>query len=204
MKKKLIAITAAAVAIVPLNISPASASTTGGFVFECTAVLPEFPSPSGNGTCGSNAPVGNTAVPATAAGTVAGTTTGGDAYVVVAAGANNFSASFSYAEGCVANEPPVLGTASGTATVTGLTGVKGGAPTTATATLDFEWVRVGATAVVTFTGGTLNFGDDTATPLVLQSAAGTAVFAPLLDANNACPVGGALRAVVAGSATFGA
>lgn len=204
MKKKLIAIAAAAVAIVPLNISPASASTTGGFVFECTAVLPEFPSPAGNGVCGSNAPVGSTAVPSAAVGSVSGTTTAGQPYSVVAAGANNFSAAFSYAEGCVANEPPVLGTASGTAVVTGLTGVKGGAPTTATATLDFEWVRAGATAVVTFTGGSLNFSDDTATPLVLQSAAGSAVFAPLLDARNSCPVGQGLRAVVAGSATFGA
>ncbi|HEX2295380.1 MAG TPA: hypothetical protein VHN37_08740 [Actinomycetota bacterium] len=205
MKKKLIAIAAAAVAIVPLTGSPASASVTGGFVFECTASLPEFPADAGTGSCGSAAPVGTTSVPSTATGSVAGVTAANQPYALVAAGAGNFSATFDYAEGCLAGGvPPPLGTASGTATVTGLTGVKGGAPTTATATLDFEWVRVGLTAAVTFTDGEIVFSDDTATPLVMQSAVAEAAFGPVLLGNNSCPSGGPLKAVVAGAAEFGA
>lgn len=195
MKKKLVAIAAAAVAILPFTGSPAQASVSGAIAFECVAQLPEFPSPQANGSCGT---------PSAAVGTVSGLSASGQAYTLVAAGVNNFGASFEYQEACVANEPPVLGTANGTATVTGLTGVKNGAPVTASAELQFSWRRVGLTAAITISSGEIQFSDgDTATPLVAASANAAAGFAPVLTLANTCPVGGPLQAAVAGTAAFG-
>lgn len=195
MKKKLVAIAAAAVAVLPFTSQPAHASVSGNIAFECVAQLPEFPSPQANGSCGA---------PSAAAGTVSGLSASGQAYTLVAAGVNNFSASFEYQEACVANEPPLLGTANGSATVTGMVGVKNGAQVSASATLQFSWRRVGATAVITITSGEIQFSDgDTATPMVAASANATAAFAPVLTLANTCPVGGPLQAAVAGNATFG-
>ena len=201
MKKKLVAIAAAAVAMIPLIGSPAHASASGKVAFQCTTTLPEFPSPQASATCSGSA-----------TGKVAGQSVGGDAYVVVAAGVNNFKAEFEYNEACLAEGvPPALGTANGTATVTGLVGVKAGpggakVPVTGSATLGFTWTRVGVNAVVTVSSDPskthLDFSDgDTAT---LTVAAATATFAPVLTLANTCPVGGPLTAAVAGTATFGA
>jgi hypothetical protein len=198
LKKKLVAIAAAAVAMIPLTGSPAHASATGALAFECVAQLPEFPSPQATGSCGAVS---------VATGSVSGVTASGAPYSLTVdptKALNNFTADFEYNEACVANEPPVLGTAAGTATVTGLTGVKGtNVPVTATATLDFSWRRVGLTAVITFTSATIEFSDDTATPLLPPTANAAAVFAPVLTLANTCPVGGPLQAAVAGTATFG-
>lgn len=197
MKKKLVAIAAAAVAMIPLIGSPANASVTGNVSFVCTANLPEFPSPASSGSCGPTS---------SAAGSVAGLSVGGDPYAVAIAGANNFSASFDYNEACLAgSEPPVAGQANGTATVTGITGVKGGATVTATATLKFDWDRAGVVAAVNIRadGSLLEFSDGDTAVLTVDAAA-VAAFAPVLTLANTCPVGGPLQAVVAGNAVFGA
>lgn len=197
--KRFIAILAAVAAVIPMTGSPASATVTGEIVFECTAHLEAFPTPDGHGTCS-----GSAVVPSLGAGGLAGTSATGQAYALrTDPGArNNFNADFTYREACVAGEPPAAGTAEGTATISGLTGVKNGVNVTAAATVSFVWTRAGATAAIRITGGTVEFSDgDIATGTV---GAATAAFAPILTLNNRCPVGGPLEAVVAGSATLGA
>ncbi|MDQ3951831.1 MAG: hypothetical protein M3279_02530 [Actinomycetota bacterium] len=200
MKKKLIAIAAAAVAIVPLTGSPASAAGAGAVAFSCTAHLQAFPTLSGQGTCNGTASVAG--IPSAGVGGVAGST-GGQAYVLVTAPnvTGNFSARFDYEEGCVANEPPVAGAASGEATITGLSGLKGGANVTASATITFEWTRGGLTAAVVVTGGVINFSDGSSDSVAAGAA--LAAFVPVLTANNVCPSGGPLDALVAGTAVLG-
>ncbi len=191
MKKKLIAIAAALVAIVPLTGGNASAAAeAGALAFECTAELSAFPTAAGSGVCEGDV------APAVAGGAVVGTSTTGPFAIT---GSGSFFAEFTYAEGCVANEPPALGTASGTATVSGMAAVNNGVSVTASATINFNWTRVGLTAAIVITGGQISFSDGaTAT---LGTSAATAGFAPLLQQNNTCPDGGPLKAIVAGTAT---
>lgn len=194
MKKKLVAIAAATLVILPFGASPASADTGGGMIaFECVASLSLFPSGGGTGTCGTNslAP-GTPAVPSSASGTITGVTDDGEPFVLVVAGVNNFDASFSYEEACVAGEPPVLGTASGTAEIRGVTGTVGTTSVSGTIEVSFSWVRAGLTAVVTITDGSFPGISGEIT------GAGTAAFVPLLTAGNTCAGGAPLRALVAG------
>lgn len=193
MKKKLVAIAAATLVILPFGASPASADTGAGVIaFECVANLSIFPG-SGSGTCGSNslAP-GSPVIPSTAEGTITGVTSSGQPFVLVAAGVNNFSASFNYEEACLAGEPPVLGLATGTATITGVTGTVGTTPVSGNLTVTFSWTRAGLTAAVTINGGSFPGISGTIT------GAGTAAFVPLLTAGNTCGGGAPLRALVAG------
>ncbi|HEX2195471.1 MAG TPA: hypothetical protein VHJ76_00985 [Actinomycetota bacterium] len=199
MKKKLIAIAAAVTAVIPFAPSTASAGGPGAGVvaFECTAELDNFPATTGSGTCSGGATV---PLPSAGAGAIAGIADDDEAYAV--GGAGTFEASFTYAEGCVLEEPPLTGSAEGSATISGLTGVKGSGPdaevVTATLTLDFTWTRVGLAAAVTLSDGTLTFDDgETATTFI---GTAEAAFAPILTEDNLCPQGGPLEAAVAGSA----
>ena len=200
MKKKLIALAAAAVAIIPVAVSPASATATGEVAISCTAHLPNFPTSAGSGTCNGTASVAG--IPSAGVGGIAGEA-GGQAYVLVTAPnvTGNFSASFDYQEPCIANEPPAAGTARGSATITGLTGVKNGVSVTADARIDFEWTRAGLTAAVLITGGSVNFSDGSSASVTAGGA--VAGFAPVLQAHNVCPSGGPLDALVVGTATIG-
>ncbi|MDQ3913967.1 MAG: hypothetical protein M3323_01360 [Actinomycetota bacterium] len=193
MKKKLIALVAAAVAVVPFTSGTASAQGAGALAFECEAFLSAFPSPGASGECkGTVEPLG------IAAGGAAGVGTEGP-YALV--GPGDFNASFTYAEGCVANEPPAIGTANGTATITGVPAVNKGELTTANASLVFSWTRVGLTAAITISDMQITFANGGSDNPALGVA--TAGFAPVLTQNNTCPSGGPLTAVVAGAAAFG-
>jgi hypothetical protein len=194
LKKKLIALVAAVVAAVPFLPSTASAQSGGALAFQCTATLSAFPSPGASGSCrGRIEPLG------LAAGGAAGVDNGGEAYVIV--GAGDFNATFTYAEACVANEPPAIGTANGTATISDVPAVHKGELTTADGTLTFSWTRVGLTAVVTINSATLTFDNGGSDNPALGAAA--AAFVPILGQGNTCPSGIGLEAEVAGTAAFG-
>lgn len=204
MKKKLIALVAAAVAVIPFTVSPAHAAAGGGtIVFECTADLPFFPSDGGVGQCGTDkAHESAPEVPSTAEGVLTGVTDQNNPFVIVVAGTDNFDATFDYSEGCVAGEPPLAGTAAGSAEITGLSGIAGtDVITGGEIKVTFSWVRAGATAVITITGGTIDVDgtDDTISGDVL--GAGTAAFVPVISAGNTCPSGDSLKAPVVGTAT---
>ncbi|HEX2195472.1 MAG TPA: hypothetical protein VHJ76_00990 [Actinomycetota bacterium] len=194
--KKLIAIAAVVAALTPLTAGPASAQVSGNVAFNCTAKLSAFPSVSGSGRCEGGARIG-----ASGWGCVAGFRTPPvppDFYLICGRGLNTFSATFTYNEQCVAGEPPVVGSAEGTATISDLLAVYNGTVTTANATLDFIWTRAGATAAIQITGGTINFGNGESVSGTL--GVGEAAFAPLLTQDNLCPEGGPLEAEVVGSA----
>jgi hypothetical protein len=209
LKTKLVAIAAAAVAILPLTSSPATAGPGHGKIaFSCVADLPAFPSAASNGTCGSGTLGTGPVVPSSASGKISGLTDQGNAFTVAVAGTNNFNAEFAYREPCVAGEPPVTGEANGTATVTGWTGrvvdPDTGAVeivTNGTLTVTFNWARVGATAEILIGDADLSFtgSSDTATN---GTGAGGASFAPVLTQGNLCPEGGPLKALVTGSAAL--
>ena len=144
---------AMAAAVLAIPTIPAGASATGGAVFVCRARFGPFPT--GGGTCGGGPPV-----PGAALGVGAGLDNFGHPYVV--SGLGTFAAAFNYVSACL------LGTANGTATITGLTAVHSDITTSvpvvtvvgATITTSFTWVRVGSVAVivmfstrVTFTNG---------------------------------------------------
>lgn len=193
MKKKLIALVTAVVAIVPFTgVGTANAAVAGTLAFQCKAELSAFPTAAGSGRCrGTVGPAGITA------GVAFGTSTTGP---FVITGAGSFEASFTYSEGCVAGEPPLIGAAQGTATISGMTAVNNGSPTTASGTISFSWQRVGVTAAIVINGGTISFGDGASANI--GTSAGTAAFVPLLQPNNTCPDGGPLEALVAGTAAL--
>lgn len=186
--KKLIALALSLTAIVPLTASPAQAAVGGALAFTCTATLPSFPSPGGNGSCSGTASAGGGAGISTGLG-----------YVVT--GAGSFSANFSYNEGCAASGlPPAQGTAEGSASVDGLVAVgPGGVKTNASADFEFNWGRAGVVATVSVSGTLTIDGVGT------EDFNGTAVaaFLPVLAANNLCPEGGPLTAQVVGAAELG-
>lgn len=202
MKKKLIAVAAAAVAIVPVAASPASATATGEVAFTCTAHLPDFPTSGAQGTCDGTASIAG--LPSAGVGGLAGLSNSLDPYVLVTApGARgNFSATFDYQEPCVAAGPPPAGLANGRATITALTGVKDGVTVTATATVRFQWVRAGTEAAILITGGSIEFSDNESA--TITAGAGTAAFIPVAQAHNICGRGGSMDALVAGTATIAA
>lgn len=204
--KKIIAIAAAAVAILPFTASPAPAAGAGNVVITCKADLPQFPTDNGNGTCNGTVTI-PAPLPGTAVGGLAGVDTSGatpEPFVLTTAPgvSDNFSASFQYNEGCVAGEPPVLGSAfNATATITGLQGTKGDQNVTGSATVEFEWTRAGLTAAIQITGGTLSLSDGYSAPLV---GAGAGAFVPFLTVDNTCDGNGPLKAYVVANATLAA
>jgi hypothetical protein len=185
-----------------IQASPAQASTSGGHVIACKAHLPQWPTltPT-SGSCTGNTPVGSVSVDW-------GLDNLGNAYVVVDPGV--FSASFTYSETCVAGEPPAVGTANGTAGVTGATALDGTTQTSAAWTAAFSWTRVGATALVFLGPASVTFGNGhTATsavklpvpspPGVSGGSSGVAVaaFVPTTVPLPTCAAPGVLDAQVA-------
>jgi len=189
MKKSLVALALSGLVIAIVGpAAPASGSITGAALVTCRTSLPAWPTASGSSTCGTYV-VG-------AAGGGAGVTTTNSPYVIAGKGA--FSSSFSYSEPCVvANQPPLLGTAKGTATASGFTAVVKTSKTTAKETSGFSWTRVGAVAVITTSGTTITFGNGQ-TARALAPGAGVGTFAPTNynPTKNTCPSGGPLTAVV--------
>ena len=169
----------AAAIVVPAG--SAGASVTGVVGLTCTANLPSFPTANGAGTCSG-----------TSAGLGAGLTDDGQPFAL--AGPGTFDASFAYNEECVAGEPPVIGFANGSATVTGGTSTEGAF----TLNTNFNWTRVGLTAVILTSGTNVNFASGRTATAVAPDA-GVAAFAPILGTDNVCPNGGDLTAVVVGA-----
>lgn len=181
LKKKLASILVLgllATAVV-LPAAPAQASVTGGLVIQCTANLPEFPSPANTGSCNGSGLGAAITVPA-------------HVLAPSAASVGGFTSDFNYNEECVAGEPPVIGFANGF----------GHVPVTVlpeladdTLNLHFNWIRVGLTAVITVDSLTLNnFADVTG-----SLGAAVAGFAPLIGPGNVCGptgTGDPLQAVV--------
>lgn len=198
MRSLRIAVVATLVAVFGAIAAPALASITGTVSFECTASLPDWPSQQSSGFCRDFGTTTNPSVlvSARAAVDLAGVDDAGSPFSV--AGVGPFEAVFNYSQACIAGEPPLLGSANGTATVEGLTAVVNGSVQRARLVANFSWSRVGAAAVFTITGSTVFFDGSTASGSIGQ---GEAVFVPL----NAgfCPVGGRVLAFVAGEATFG-
>ena len=146
--------------------------TVGAAIFSCTANLPSWPSVGGNGSCSNLA------------------TAGAGGHGTTPATITSLNASFSYSEPCLAGEPPLLGNASGTATLGSSAGP---------ISVQFDWVRVGLTAVVVTSGPTAGgHAHDGA-------GAGVAAFVPLPPLGT-CSPGGSLpltAQVVGAAATAG-
>ncbi len=182
----LIAATLAVVAI--LSPSPAAAAT-GSITFHCTAHLPAWPTAAGWGECNDGT------TPAFGFVNLAGADSG--AWAVQGVGA--FHAEFDYQAACIANEPPLAGTAHGVATVEDVPAVHRGVVTTADVHANFDWTRVGADAVIVVTAWSIEFfHGGTAGG---STGAGTATFVPRIEPDNFCPVGGPLEALVQGEVT---
>lgn len=186
LKKTLtMAIAISVVAVLTAGSGPAAARgvttdpAAGAFAFTCFADLPEWPSPGNSGTCGGG--------PANAGATVHGTTP---------STSTSMSATFTYSEPCLANEPPLAGFASGNADFGGGN------------TVDFTWIRVGLTAVVVVNdlnsgGHNHNLVADTPAPADAfigdsVAGAGVAAFVPLPQFGT-CEIPDDLRAAVVGA-----
>jgi hypothetical protein len=122
---------------------PANAVTAGAVAFVANATLPAFPCPGGCNVSALGGPV---------AGVIAGTGPNG-ATVCATCNLSLGTVPLTYREpACVAGEVPATGTASGDVRINGGTAVL--APKTPL-DLHISYTRVGAIAVVTFTGGQL-------------------------------------------------
>lgn len=168
--------------------APAFATATGEVAFECTAYLPEWPSPGANGACGDGT------APALASVSATGLADDGLPYVLY--GAGRVQSQFAYNAPCVANEPPLLGAFAGRATITAVPAIHGGIPKVAVISTEFTATLVGTEFVFNTSGPRITF-----TPSGTASgsvAPGTGTFAPVLTANNTCPVGGPMTALVQG------
>ena len=140
----------------------------GAAIIACQAHLPAWPTLGSSGTCTNTAAVG-----VGLHGTTPATIT-------------SINASFDYSEPCFLGEPPLLGNASGTATLGSSAG-----PISVT----FDWVRVGLTAVVVTSGPNAGGHDHGG------AGAGVAAFAPLPPLGTCAPGGSIpLTAQVAGVA----
>lgn len=190
------AVTAAAAVAVPV---PASAAVTGSVTFNCTATLDDgWPTAAGSGYCdeGSSNPQGDG--PAFAVVEAGGLDDWGSPFIVH--GFAPLRAEFTYQEACVVNEPPLAGTASGTARIEGLPAVHNGVASSATLVASFQWTRFGATAALTITSFQFTFlNNRTATG---SAGEGQATFVPRLDSSHTCPVGGWMEALVTGEANL--
>jgi len=186
--------------------TPARASISGEIEFACTATLPVFPSVTGVGTCGG----GTGPVPGRAVVEVQGVDTAGHPFVVT--GVGDFDAAFVYSEPCPPLPLPVsptIGTAVGTASITGLTAVHYGIPPTlvgAQITATFVWTRAGNSAVVVLTSLQISFtnGHSAVVASPLGNSVGgwaTAAFAPLPGAGT-CVAPAPTKAVVTGTANI--
>lgn len=136
---------------------PVSASLTSVIVFDGTATLPTFP-------CGPNCTGGTFA--GHASGVAVSTNAMGDATFVQAPMASNFS----YNESCPVAQPvaPPSGTANGSFTITGAT---------ATLTGNFSWTRVGLTAVIVTSSGTITYSNGNTASAILPDVS-VALFVP--------------------------
>jgi hypothetical protein len=165
----------------------AHASMAAKVAFECHAYFDSMPTASGSGVCRDGA------VRAEAEVTAAGVADDGSPYVVE--GTGPAAAQFQHSETCLAGEPPILVNAWGVARVTGLTAIHGGELTSASLDVAFLANGAGPKLKIIVTGATLTFANG---GTASGTGAGEATYAPILEADNVCPIGGPLQAVVEG------
>jgi hypothetical protein len=156
--------------------SAGAAVSPAQVVFTCTATLNGGWGPGGYGVCG------NGRVPALARVEAAGVDDRGTPFAIDDLGM--LYAEFSYTSACIANEPPLMGTADGYLTVHGLTAVRNGSTVGARLDVGFRWARSGTEAVVTVTSSRFTF-DDWATATVATGGGG-ATLIPLRN-DTVCP-----------------
>lgn len=144
MRKVVVVATIACVALVIGLPGPAGANVTGATVFNCNVSLPVWPT--------ANGPAVNCVGKTT--GYLQGQTTApATPYKVAAANANFVGAAAKYSETCTFNEP-LNGKANGTFSASGLRSIQP-AGTASSAGTAFVWTRIGSTALINLTGGTI-------------------------------------------------
>ena len=190
MVRRALAIASAVMTMAAVNVvaAPAAhASLAAALALECRAHLPYWPAPGASSFCGDGL------APAAAGVTATGIDSNGLPFAVE--GVGDVRAEFDYSAACVAGVPPILVDGSGTASVTGITAIHRDERTTASLFLAFLANGAGPKLKIVVTAATLTFANGGSTS---GTGAGEATFVPLLGANNACPAGGPLEAVVEG------
>ena len=122
---------------------PAGASATGATVFNCNVTLPIWPT--------ANGPAVNCKGKTT--GYIQGQTTVGTAYKVAPLNDSFTGAAAKYSETCTFNEP-LNGKANGTISISGINSIQP-AGTASASGINFVWTRIGSTALINLTGGTI-------------------------------------------------
>ncbi len=176
--------------VIPLGLMLLlSACIAGDTEFSCNVFLPVWPTTAGGPvTCSGKAN-----------GALAGNLDGGGLFALTAANDPWVANASGYSERCTFNEP-LNGFASGTYSISGLSGT----PSTATATGTFVWTRIGVNAIVTLpkAGGRIFFSNGrTASPGA--NGVAVAVFRPVSPlTGRTCSAPGPLTAQVTGLAQF--
>lgn len=143
---------------------PAGASTTGATAFLCKVVLPVWPTPSGP----------QVKCTGSITGAIAGKTVAGKNYAVAPAKSPFTATAPTYSETCTFNEP-LNGKANGTITATRIVGITPSGNASASG-IKFVWTRIGATATIVLTGGTITLAGGQ--KAVGQRGSAVAVFVP--------------------------
>jgi hypothetical protein len=170
-----------------LALPGAKASAQGASVFNCKVFLPVWPTSAGPAVdCNGKA-----------TGVLAGKTTANKQYVISPANKPfNAHATF-YKEVCTGGEP-INGSAAGTISISGVKSVA--PPGTANVSgIRFVWTRIGATALVNLSGGTISFSNG----WIATGNVGTslAAFAPSKLGTCTKPAIG-MTATIVGAAVF--
>jgi len=179
----------ACVALVIGLPGPAGANVTGATIYNCNVTLPVWPT--------ANGPAVNCIGKTT--GYLQGKTTTGAAFKVAAANSNFVGAAAKYSETCTFNEA-LNGKANGTFSASGLKSITP-AGTASSGGTAFVWTRIGSSALINLTGGTVFLpGGKQA-----KGAKGTsaAVFAPTSPIPpGTCTAPKPLKATIVGVAYF--
>lgn len=190
MRKLGIVALVACIALVIGLPGPAGATVTGTTVFNCNVNLPIWPT--------ANGPAVNCVGKTT--GYLQGQTTApASAYKVAAANSNFVGAAAKYSETCTFNEP-LNGKANGTFSATGLRSITP-AGTASSSGTNFVWTRIGSTALINLTGGTIFLpGGKQAKGTRGTSAAAFAPTSPIPP--GTCTAPKPLKATIVGVAVF--
>ncbi|MGH2728601.1 MAG: hypothetical protein ACRDKS_16645 [Actinomycetota bacterium] len=144
MRKLGVVAMVACIALVIGLPGPAGASVTGATVFNCNVSLPVWPT--------ANGPAVNCVGKTT--GYLQGQTTApAKAYRVAAANSSFIGAAAKYSETCVFNEP-LNGKANGSFSASGLRSITPAGTASSSGTA-FVWTRIGSSALINLTGGTI-------------------------------------------------
>ena len=183
MIRRLSALLVSALIVAVVAASPASASTTGEVVFNCSMQLPAWPSPNANARCDGTSIV-----------SVSGLDDSGTPYTL--AGPGEFHMFIDYATACIAGEPPLLWNAVGQIQVGRILAVRAGAVTQATLSAAVEIVGTPGSFTFRTQGHHVVFADGATASGMTGTGEASMAYVP--GASNVCPVGGPLSASVQG------